>query len=208
MSDRLGNVFRWWLKKIEEQIDLEDKEEQIENAIKDIRRIAVDDHVNKLSREKQEQIPRVSPVLPTIDRSEAPSVRDYPDKIMIGHKDFPETGYDVLRILNELGIKANSLSKNQVNLLRSPVATVNRFAPSPETEAGSQKEKWASYVNDVKHMPSYKHWFGDGKTKGSKKPTAGNVIALLRGYEFKGGWLSRANQRIADEVFDDERDMN
>lgn len=123
-----------------------------------------------------------------VDRSRTTEAANVPE-ISAAHPDFPEVGRQVLQILERLGVRKDTLSVSQIRQLRDiPVASTKQprsYLP-PESERKTNPALWDQWIGNIEKHPAYKVHFVENR----KRPTAGNVIDIIRGYEWLGGWVT------------------
>lgn len=99
---------------------------------------------------------------------------------------FPEVGHDVIRLLERMGgSPTKRLSAAQVKRLTSAVVVPGKgTCPSPEEERQKNAVLWERFIDRIPEMPAAKHLIRE------RKVTTGEIIKLICGYHYKGGWHS------------------
>lgn len=101
---------------------------------------------------------------------------------------FPESGRELLRLLNQHARPIrNELPATILRELEQPVVTPDgREHPSPESECKQYPAEWANFMAGLTNHPA---WIAR-VVKAKEKVTPRLILDIIRGYHWKGGWLS------------------
>ena len=112
---------------------------------------------------------------------------DLTDRISTTDTGFPETGRQVLRLVERFSGKTKGeLTKNQLEQLTSQVANTDGVFPSPEDECGNFPKEWAEFISHIEDMAVWRKRVNEQRSK----VTPSLIIDMLRGYKWVGGWHS------------------
>jgi hypothetical protein len=101
--------------------------------------------------------------------------------------EMPPIAHAVIRFLKEHGVNATSLSQAQIENL----TTVKVVAPgygtfdAPAMECERFPEQWKRFWSHLSDMAFFEKAIGEQRVR----LTAGNLIKMIRGYHWAGGWL-------------------
>lgn len=119
---------------------------------------------------------------------------DSDEKGKIGLEALAPIDLDVVNLVLKHNPKAKKeLSAKQVELLRTPVATLKGEKPSPYDMALGYSVLWKRFVENIEDIPAWKKRV----VENCERVTPGLVINFFRGYEWQGGLLSYFEDRPA-----------
>lgn len=137
-----------------------------------------------------------------INRREAP-LREPKEKVLSSDKYFPSTGHDLLAILAKFGVRQNYLTGEMVNELTNKVVTIQgkeEPLPPPEKEKQAHPDDWAKFINDIPVNPVFQKKHIENKVRITPRA----ILDIMRGYDWKGGWLQYKHTQIEIVGVDEE----